>query len=119
MQSRLSGTGQDAQERHRGEVDGEARLRERAVDVVGGVRGMAGEPRGVWGARRPDALRTTEGQEGTVARDGVWGGRDVEEETSECPLGKLSCLWSDGIYLGVKGSTGECIVALGCGRRGR
>ena len=26
------------------------------------------------------------------------------------PLGKLSCLWSDGIYLGVKGSTGEFIV---------
>ena len=26
------------------------------------------------------------------------------------PLGKLSCFWSDGIYLEVKGSTGEYIV---------
>ena len=40
------GNGEDAQERHRGEVDGEARPRERAVDVAGGVCGMAGEPRG-------------------------------------------------------------------------
>ena len=31
------------------------------------------------------------------------------------PLGKLSCLWSDGIYLGVKGSTGEYIVGDGAG----
>ena len=31
------------------------------------------------------------------------------------PLGKLSCLWSDGIYLGVKGSTGEYIVRDGAG----
>ena len=37
------------------------------------------------------------------------------------PLGKLSCLWSDGIYLGVKGSTVSTswAMALGCGRRGR
>ena len=37
------------------------------------------------------------------------------------PLGKLSCPWSDGIYLEVKGSTGEYIVGdgAGCGRRGR
>ena len=26
------------------------------------------------------------------------------------PLGKLSCMWSDGVFLGVKGSTGEFIV---------
>ena len=26
-------------------------------------------------------------------------------------LGKLSCLWEDGVYLGVKGGTGEIIVA--------
>ena len=26
------------------------------------------------------------------------------------PLGKLTCMWDDGIYLGVKGSTGEIIV---------
>ena len=26
------------------------------------------------------------------------------------PLGKLSCMWEDGIYLGVKGTTGEMIV---------
>jgi hypothetical protein len=26
------------------------------------------------------------------------------------PLGKLSCMWDDGIYLGVKGTTGEMIV---------
>ena len=44
---------------------------ERALDVVGGVRGVAGEPRG-GGTRRLDALRTAEGQEGTVAWDGVW-----------------------------------------------
>ena len=29
------------------------------------------------------------------------------------PLGKLSCLWSDCIYLEVKGSTGEYIVGDG------
>ncbi len=26
------------------------------------------------------------------------------------PLGKLSCMWDDGIYLGVKGTTGEMII---------
>ena len=26
------------------------------------------------------------------------------------PLGKLTCMWNDGIFLGVKGSTGELIV---------
>ena len=26
------------------------------------------------------------------------------------PLGKLSCMWEDGIYLGMKGTTGETIV---------
>ena len=26
------------------------------------------------------------------------------------PLGKLTCMWEDGIFLGVKGSTGEMIV---------
>ena len=26
------------------------------------------------------------------------------------PLGKLSCIWEDGIYLWVKGTTGEVIV---------
>ena len=26
------------------------------------------------------------------------------------PLGKLSCMWEDGIFLGVKGTTGEIIV---------
>ena len=26
------------------------------------------------------------------------------------PLGKLSCMWDDGIYLGIKGTTGEIIV---------
>ncbi len=25
-------------------------------------------------------------------------------------LGKLNCMWDDGIYLGVKGTTGEMIV---------
>lgn len=26
------------------------------------------------------------------------------------PLGKLTCMWEDGIYLGIKGSTGDIIV---------
>ena len=52
------------------------------------VRGVAGEPRG-GGTRRPDALRTAEGQEGTVAGDGVWCGRDAEEETSGRPTGQV------------------------------
>ena len=26
-------------------------------------------------------------------------------------LGKLACLWQDGVYLGIKGTTGEFIVA--------
>ena len=26
------------------------------------------------------------------------------------PLGKLSCMWEDGVYLGVKGVTGELLV---------
>lgn len=26
------------------------------------------------------------------------------------PLGKLTCMWEDGIFLGVKGATGELIV---------
>ena len=26
------------------------------------------------------------------------------------PLGKLTCMWDDGVYLGVKGSTGEIII---------
>ena len=24
------------------------------------------------------------------------------------PLGKLTCMWNDGVFMGVKGSTGEC-----------
>ena len=31
------------------------------------------------------------------------------------PLGKLSCMWSGGVFLGVKGSTGEFIVGDGRG----
>ena len=31
------------------------------------------------------------------------------------PLGKLTCMWDDGIYLGMKGGTGEIIVG---GRKG-
>ena len=79
-------------------MDGEARPRERALDVVGGVRGVAGEPR-AGGTRRPDVLRTAEGQAG----DGVWGGRDVEEETSGrstrqvvLPLERRHLLGSEG-----------------------
>ena len=26
------------------------------------------------------------------------------------PLGKLSCMWEDGVFLGVKGTTGELMV---------
>ena len=26
------------------------------------------------------------------------------------PLGKLACMWEDGVFLGVKGSTGEIII---------
>ena len=36
------------------------------------------------GPRRPDAIRTAEGQ-GAFVGDGVWRGRDVEEETSGRP----------------------------------
>ena len=31
------------------------------------------------------------------------------------PLGKLTCMWEDGIYVGIKGSTGETMVADGKG----
>ena len=31
------------------------------------------------------------------------------------PLGKLTCMWEDGIFLGVKGGTGEMIVGDGKG----
>ena len=31
------------------------------------------------------------------------------------PLGKLACMWEDGVYLGVKGSTGEIMVGDGRG----
>eukprot|EP00974_Lingulodinium_polyedra_P131901 11219579-Lingulodinium_polyedra.AAC.1 len=31
------------------------------------------------------------------------------------PLGKLTCMWEDGVFLGVKGSAGEIIVG---GKRG-
>ena len=70
---------------------------------------MAGEPRGV-GSRRPDATRTAEGQEGTVARDGVWGGRAVEEETSGRHAGQIVLTASTW---GVEGSTGENNVGDG------
>ena len=79
------GNGEDAQEE---KLDGQARPQERAVDVVGGVCGMAGEACG-GGPRLPDATRTAEGQEGTVAGSGVWGGRDVEEEISGRPAGQV------------------------------
>ena len=31
------------------------------------------------------------------------------------PLRKLACMWDDGVFLGVKGSTGEFIVGDGKG----
>ena len=34
----------------------------------------------------------------------------MEEEEARRAAGKLSCMWEDGIYLGVKGTTGEMIV---------
>ncbi len=30
-------------------------------------------------------------------------------------LGKLTCMWDDGVYVGIKGSTGELMVADGKG----
>ena len=39
----------------------------------------------------------------------------MEEETSGRPARQVVRLWSDGIYLGVKGSTGEYIVRDGAG----
>ena len=52
------------------------------------------------------------------ARGGVQGFPGWSSERRSCgkrrreggPLGKLSCMWEDGIFLGVKGTTGETIV---------
>ena len=33
----------------------------------------------------------------------------------EARLGKLTCMWDDGVYVGIKGSTGEVMVADGRG----
>ena len=66
---------------------------------------MAGEPRG-GGPRRLDAIRTTEGQEGAFARDGVWRGRGVEEETSGRPAGQVVLPLERRHLLGGKGQHG-------------
>ena len=34
----------------------------------------------------------------------------MQKEEAREPLLKLSCMWEDGFYLGVKGTTGEMIV---------
>ena len=34
----------------------------------------------------------------------------MEKEARGGPLGKLTCMWEDGVFLGVKGTTGEIIV---------
>jgi len=50
---------------------------------------------------------------GKIARlPGMEFGEGVmwKRRRQEGPLGKLSCMWEDGIYLGVKGTTGEMIV---------
>ena len=35
----------------------------------------------------------------------------MEEEAVRGPPGKLTCLWEDGVFLGIKGCAGEIVVA--------
>ena len=39
----------------------------------------------------------------------------MEAEESGGALGKLTCMWEDGVFLGVKGNTAELIVGDGRG----
>ena len=39
----------------------------------------------------------------------------MERRREGGPLGKLACMWEDGVYLGIKGSTGEIMVGDGKG----
>ena len=71
---------------------------ERSVQGVQGTRRGRRDTRGVRGRWR-GCLGWISGKE-RCGRGGHTGG----------PLGKLSCMWEDGIYLGVEGTTGEMIV---------
>ena len=42
-----------------------------------------------------------------IAGFAVWRERFVEKEACEGPLGRLSCMWSQVTYFGVRGTTGE------------
>ena len=69
---------------------------------------LADEVRG-W-TRREDCIRATERQirkmQGMAFAEGVlW-----KRKGAGGPLGKLTCMWEDGIYLGVKATTAEFIV---------
>jgi hypothetical protein len=60
-----------------------------------------------------DGKTAYERSRGTLAKlTGVEFGEGVlwERRREGGPLGKLTCMWEDGIFLGVKGSTGEMIV---------
>ena len=55
----------------------------------------------------------TRGARGKVVRlRGMefWEGVLWKRRRDGGPLGKLTCMWDDGIYLGIKGTTGEMIV---------
>ena len=74
----------------------QARPRERVVDVVGGARGIAGEPRGA----EHDGWTHYARLKGKKARlPGMRFGEGVmwKRRPQSGPLGKLFCFWSDGI----------------------
>ena len=86
-------------------LDAEHRMWPWLVETVGWTMSRADS-----GSRREDGLR-----EG-ARRHARLPGMELEEAVSwkrlreGGPLGKLPCMWEDGVYLGVKGTTGEMIV---------
>ena len=78
--------------------------------VAGGVRSFHVDEGGEVGADGKTAYERSRGK--TARLPWVEFGEGVlwKRRREGGPLGKLTCMWDDGIFLRVKGSTGEMIV---------
>ena len=84
------------------------------LDVARGVRRIPlGEVQRRQG--RQDGLREVQRQESEGHGHGVRRGRIVEASPRRRPARKMACMWEGGVYLGMKGSTGETMISDGNG----
>ena len=74
-----------------------------------GVRGLPPHSRGV-GKDGKTAYERSRGKEAKLQGFEFGEGVLWKRRREGGPLGKLACMWEDGVFLGVKGTTGELMV---------